>query len=350
MFLYLSCVMSCRETQLRAFYSTTEEISALFLKQQEQLKAMQKTLEDEENCENTSNGFDLNVCQKENSSKTLQRDMNNAESSNPEKDPCATNSKNVSTVAFTSNNDSVSTTQKHDCEFGSHDDNATQDMECTSAGRLPTAFGSEIDCFGTASMPEEEVVGTEQVLETESPDVGVDEEENNIILHKCSSNLGGETMQIDCEDNLEKTEEPRDAKACTVRTEDLLTSEIPGSWENSTAPSVHGEEHDSLDCTSSDDGNENDDDVTTMGTPLFLSGESQRSQNNDSDMGASTLKEDRMALNTMIGIVAPELKEQFERQAKKTETISDAETEEGSNDSSGSGEESDDDMIENSVE
>ncbi|KAJ0803317.1 putative transcription factor interactor and regulator FHA-SMAD family [Helianthus annuus] len=38
-----------RETQLRAFYSTTEEISSLFAKQQEQLKAMQRTLEDEEN-------------------------------------------------------------------------------------------------------------------------------------------------------------------------------------------------------------------------------------------------------------------------------------------------------------
>ncbi|KAJ9556739.1 hypothetical protein OSB04_011353 [Centaurea solstitialis] len=38
---------ACRETPLRAFYSTTEEISSLFAKQQEQLKSMQKTLEDE---------------------------------------------------------------------------------------------------------------------------------------------------------------------------------------------------------------------------------------------------------------------------------------------------------------
>nr|GMD36504.1 golgin subfamily A member 8J isoform X3 [Ipomoea batatas] len=43
-----------RETQLRAFYSTTEEISVLFAKQQEQLRSMQRTLEDEENYENTS--------------------------------------------------------------------------------------------------------------------------------------------------------------------------------------------------------------------------------------------------------------------------------------------------------
>ncbi|XP_029148095.2 pentatricopeptide repeat-containing protein At3g16610-like [Arachis hypogaea] len=47
-----------RETQLRAFYSTTEEIQVLFAKQQEQLKAMQKTLEDEENYENTSVDMD----------------------------------------------------------------------------------------------------------------------------------------------------------------------------------------------------------------------------------------------------------------------------------------------------
>lgn len=36
-----------RETQLRAFYSTTEEIYILFAKQQEQLKPIQRTLEDE---------------------------------------------------------------------------------------------------------------------------------------------------------------------------------------------------------------------------------------------------------------------------------------------------------------
>lgn len=51
----------CRETQLRAFYSTTEEISSLFAKLQEQLKAMQRTLEDEENYENTSVDSDLNI-------------------------------------------------------------------------------------------------------------------------------------------------------------------------------------------------------------------------------------------------------------------------------------------------
>ncbi|KAI8545296.1 hypothetical protein RHMOL_Rhmol07G0030300 [Rhododendron molle] len=49
-----------RETQLRV-YSTTEEISSLFANQQEQLKAMQRTLEDEENYENTSVDFDLKV-------------------------------------------------------------------------------------------------------------------------------------------------------------------------------------------------------------------------------------------------------------------------------------------------
>ncbi|KAG4949369.1 hypothetical protein JHK86_042608 [Glycine max] len=43
-----------RETQLQAFYSTIEEIQLLFSKQQEQLKSMQRTLEDDENYENTS--------------------------------------------------------------------------------------------------------------------------------------------------------------------------------------------------------------------------------------------------------------------------------------------------------
>ena len=51
-------MMSCRETQLRAFYSTTEEIQALFAKQLEQLKAMQRTFGDEGNYENTSADMD----------------------------------------------------------------------------------------------------------------------------------------------------------------------------------------------------------------------------------------------------------------------------------------------------
>ncbi|XLU18826.1 hypothetical protein S245_054892 [Arachis hypogaea] len=41
------------DTQLRAFYSTTEEMQVLFAKQQVQLKAMQRTLENEENYKNT---------------------------------------------------------------------------------------------------------------------------------------------------------------------------------------------------------------------------------------------------------------------------------------------------------
>ncbi|KAF7825988.1 myosin-9 isoform X2 [Senna tora] len=57
-----------RETQLRAFYSTTEEIQLLFAKQQEQLKAMQRTLEDEENYENTSVDMDGVIEQVETSS------------------------------------------------------------------------------------------------------------------------------------------------------------------------------------------------------------------------------------------------------------------------------------------
>ncbi|XLR26251.1 hypothetical protein HN51_039468 [Arachis hypogaea] len=46
------------EIQLHAFYSTTEEMQVLFAKQQEQLKAMQRTLENEENYENTSVDMD----------------------------------------------------------------------------------------------------------------------------------------------------------------------------------------------------------------------------------------------------------------------------------------------------
>ena len=47
-------MLSYRETQLQAFYSTIEEIQLLISKQQEQFKSMQRTLEDDENYENTS--------------------------------------------------------------------------------------------------------------------------------------------------------------------------------------------------------------------------------------------------------------------------------------------------------
>ena len=51
-------MISCRETQLRTFYSTTEEIQVLCAKQLEQLKALQRTLEDEGRHENTSADMD----------------------------------------------------------------------------------------------------------------------------------------------------------------------------------------------------------------------------------------------------------------------------------------------------
>ncbi|KAG6403255.1 hypothetical protein SASPL_135472 [Salvia splendens] len=72
-----------RETQLRAFYPTTEEISRLLVKQQEQLKAMQRTLEDEENNETTSNDIDLNLVNG-NETRSIVRDKEEVHQSNNE--------------------------------------------------------------------------------------------------------------------------------------------------------------------------------------------------------------------------------------------------------------------------
>ncbi|KAG6528187.1 hypothetical protein ZIOFF_010337 [Zingiber officinale] len=100
-----------RETQLRAFYSTTEEISALFAKQQEQLKAMQRTLEDEEHYENSF----------------------------IETDPVEPNVQDTNDASC-SEDDDVSTTEKHDCSLG----------------------------VSMAVAPEGDPTDTERVMETES--------------------------------------------------------------------------------------------------------------------------------------------------------------------------------------
>ncbi|CAA6673612.1 unnamed protein product [Spirodela intermedia] len=141
-----------RETQLRAFYSTTEEISALFTKQQEQLKAMQRALEDDDD----------------------------------------------------------------DCDGALACETALQGTPRRNSPAADSRGGDE-DC--TQDM--------EHVPETESPGQAEAHGEGGDVL--------GETMQL---------EDDAGGGSCSqlpVRTADLLASEGLGSWANSTAPSVHGE-------------------------------------------------------------------------------------------------------------
>nr|XP_043630614.1 myosin-11 isoform X2 [Erigeron canadensis] len=233
-----------RETQLRAFYSTTEEISSLFAKQQEQLKSMQKTLEDEENYENISVDINPNIDNhnqtdslhqtKETVGSQCSGDMKAADSTTSTK-------RRVRSRAETSS-DEASVTEKHECDARNQETcEETQEAEFTNVEPgAKGAFGSDIEGGNTAAIE------TEQVMETETQ--GLDQ---NIDLNK----LGDDTMMIDDDvemeivepdegENLHQSKDPieEDAEAGDIiRTGDLLASEVAGSWACSTAPSCHGE-------------------------------------------------------------------------------------------------------------
>lgn len=313
-----------RETQLRAFYSTTEEISNLFAKQQEQLKAMQRTLEDEDNYENTSVDIDLNPTNGFiNGTVIREKEAIGFRSSSAAKTGSATSAQRFGrNLAETSSNE-ASVTEKHDCDIRTQEN--TQEAEFTSADCLVKGgFGSDIDGVGTAPALEGDPIETERVMETESPGING---EKNIDLNKCID-LAGDTMQLDDEAHIRETEEPgrinrgegshhsqsnsgfenlksmEDTEAGgTIRTADLLASEVAGSWACSTAPSVHGENE----SPKSRDHDQNH--------PVALhdaNGQVAESQTNPSSVvAANRLSRERQALSEMIGIVAPDLKEQF---------------------------------------
>ncbi|TYI50662.1 hypothetical protein E1A91_D12G117900v1 [Gossypium mustelinum] len=338
-----------RETQLRAFYSTTEEISILFAKQQEQLKAMQRTLEDEENYENTSVDIDLNA-----------PDMNTYRTTGREKTATGYNGNgatkagsSTSAQRVNSSSDEVSATEKNDCGIRSQEvGENTQEAEFTSVDPfVKGGFGSDIDGVGTAPVHEGDTIGTERVLETESLGIEV---ERNVDLNRCGT-LGRDTMEFDCEtdahesNNQIQTTHP-DASihsqsnkpyetqnsvadtqpGGTIRTAELLASEVLGSWAYSTNPSVHGENE------SPKIGDNNDDCVMALLALHDSSGVVAESQSTPSSKAAPSRRiVEHQALSEMIGIVAPDLKEQFlgataddlDQQRTKQSFISDSDTE-----------------------
>ncbi|KAK7294950.1 hypothetical protein RJT34_17850 [Clitoria ternatea] len=309
-----------RETQLRAFYSTTEEIQGLFAKQQEQLKAMQKTLEDEENYENTSVEMDGVI----GGTSGREKETDGYHSQNVAKVGSTTSAQKLKREHVEISSDEASVTEKHDCDIRSEECQNTQEAEFTSADHdngVRGGFGSDIDGVGTAAIMEgDTAVGTEQVPETESPA----NYEQNIDLNKCGD---GDTMQLDDDDNniqetgerqmsfrkvlhhsesnnpvdTQKTIEDTEAGGL-IRTADLLASEVAGSWACNTAPSVHGENE-----SPSRDNNEASGALHDSNT---LVAESQ----NTPDVAVARQNE-RRALSEMIGIVAPDLREQFRRSA-----------------------------------
>ncbi|CAK7347939.1 unnamed protein product [Dovyalis caffra] len=304
-----------RETQLRAFYSTTEEISGLFAKQQEQLKAMRRTLEDEENYDNTSVDIDLNV-NPGNVDGILVRDhgMSRYYRNSRAKAGSGTSAQRFDRNQPDTSSDGISVTEKHDCDSRSREDQNTQEEEYTSVEHhVKGGFGSEIDGVGTAPV----------VLETES--LGVDGE-RGFDLNKYSS-LAGDTMQVEDEARVHEDDEdihtihhdalhhsqsnnlPENQRAMEdtepggiIRTQDLLASEVVGSWACSTAPSIHGDNE----SPGSGDDEKRDADHHDFNGQVA---ESQSAPS--SDAAATRRNHECRALSEMIGIVAPDLKGQF---------------------------------------
>ncbi|KAG5626885.1 hypothetical protein H5410_012103 [Solanum commersonii] len=338
-----------RETQLRAFYSTTEEISVLFAKQQEQLKAMQRTLKDEENYENTSVDIDLNPYNVNVNGFLLREKEVGDGSHNVTRAGCSTSNQRRVRELFDLSSDDTSATEKHDCNNRSEGGQDTQEVEFAGAQCVKGGFGSEVDGVGTAPLEgdgvgtelildsdtagvaanmEGDLVGTEQVQETES--LGINSERNLDLNKFCA--FAENTMQLDdgtlgkeaqvqnpaiCDesmppspannvaegDNVIEDNVIEDTEAeGTIRTADLLASEVAGSWACSTAPSVHGEN----DTPKSKD---NDACPATLQDSGAQVGESQCATSTSKT--SSRWDQDRKALSEMIGIVAPDLKEQF---------------------------------------
>ncbi|KAL1543442.1 myosin heavy chain, non-muscle-like isoform X4 [Salvia divinorum] len=334
-----------RETQLRAFYSTTEEISVLLVKQQEQLKAMQRTLEDEENNETTSNDIDLNrVDGNETRSIVRDKDEVHQAKTGPGASPHV-----LGMDQAVSSSDEASVTEKHDCNSkGQEQGEETQEVEFTGAecDDANGGFGSDIiaigtaphscgDAIGTEQIPDTEGVGTsqlleggvvetEQVLETESLEL---QSGKNIDLNRCST-PDGDAMQVDNSTNEQETPEHvreifqspsrhdrenpmEDTEGVgTINTADLLASEVAGSWACSTAPSVHGENN-------SLDGSEC---AAPAHDSSSVVAESQHLPSTKSE-AAARRDHERQALSEMIGIVAPDLREQFSRAVESDDRV-----------------------------
>uniref|UniRef100_A0A0D9VP07 FHA domain-containing protein n=1 Tax=Leersia perrieri TaxID=77586 RepID=A0A0D9VP07_9ORYZ len=356
-----------RETQLRAFYSTTEEISSLFAKQQEQLKAMQRTLEDEENYENTIMGDDLNKVPLATGAANDARARVDYSKNTVEASGASTENTQASEQS-SSDDDSKETEQQDDAtrvEGGN-----TQ--ECNSPEMPTERFRS--DSHGgdlAATAPEPEPTDTEQVPETESQagNIGYDQ---NLALQKFSD-MGGDTMQLDDEVQPQENDEPalickdgeqpqgnkehsltlkdgighfseeklevdcseskhEDTQTRTIRTADLLASEVAGSWAVETCPSVNGENESPRSLGEADHAGEQDESAGSAAAHTLVNSDGQAagSQSNI-DHVITKITSHHRVLSAMIEIVDPDFRKQLPGSGiGKNDVMSDAETEEGS--------------------
>lgn len=274
---------------------------------------MQKTLEDEDNYDNTSVDMDGGI------GGTLGRE--NAVSNNAAKAGSATSAQKQNIDQIETSSNEVSVTEKHDCGVRSEECQNTQETcQNTQEAEFTSADRDHGASVGTAPMMEGDAVGTERVLETESP---ANDGRQNFDLNK-GDPLEGDTMQIDDDINeqetekhahipcrelsqhtqsnnlvdTEKTTEATEARDL-IRTADLITSEVPGSWACSTAPSAQEENE----TPSNRDNNEGS---GALHDSNILVPESQTTPD-----AAAARQNERRALSVMIGIVAPDRREQF---------------------------------------
>uniref|UniRef100_A0ACD5WHT6 Uncharacterized protein n=1 Tax=Avena sativa TaxID=4498 RepID=A0ACD5WHT6_AVESA len=344
-----------RETQLRAFYSTTEEISSLFSKQQEQLKAMQRTLEDEENYESTLMGVDLNEVPLANATTNDAR----VKPIDYVKDSVEASGENTQTSGHSSSDEDADMTEQQD--GGTRVEGGTQDLECTTTPeRSVEKLGYDSHGDRAATAPEQEPTDTEQIPETESQAGIAGCNDHNSI----NSVMAGETMQLDDDVQAQENEESNlidkdggqplvneeqsltlkdgigqcseekregdcseskreDTQAGTIVTADLLASEVAGSWAVDTGPSVNGENESP--CSSAGDLRaEQDDDVGERAAADALT-----SLVNSEGAGSQTNVADRRVINHMIGLLNPEKKLPGSG-VKDDDSVSDDETQEGS--------------------
>jgi hypothetical protein len=371
-----STVAYCRETQLRAFYSTTEEISSLFAKQQEQLKAMQRTLEDEENYESTLMGVDLNEVPLEN----VTTDDARVKPVDYVKDSVEASGENTQTSGHSSSDEDADMTEQQD--GGTRVEGGTQDLECTTPERSVEKVGYDSHGDHAATAPEQD---TEQIPETESQAGNAGCNDHNSI----NSVMAGETMQLEDDVHAQENEESNliskdggqplvneeqqsltlkdgigqcseekrdddcseskregdcseskreDTQTGTIVTADLLASEVAGSWAVDTGPSVNGE-NESLCSSAGDPRGEQADDVGERAAADALT---SLVNSDGHSAGSQTNVADRRVINHMIGLLNPEKKLPGNGVG---DDDSDAETQEGSE----TGDEDSEDMVEDSV-
>jgi hypothetical protein len=146
----------------------------------------------------------------------------------------------------------------------------------------------------------------------------------------------------------------QDTRVGTIGTADLLTSEVTGRWAVETAPSVNGENDSprSLGDMAADDvaGQEKSGESIASDALLTLVNSDDQgagSQNNVEHVVSKT-KEQHRVLSAMIRILDPVFRKQISRSIHENNELSDAETEEGSEDDD-TDDDSDEPLVEDSV-